>query len=212
MRLVTRVLTLLLLAGAAPARAQLADDPMAAPSPDEEPPPSTNARSRWIGSSAHVSLLSDRIDRSNINLRIGYSLTGGVRWGPFGVFGLIEHDMWVQTELDVELQRGVLSVAVGGEYRYANERVRASLAVGMSVLLEEQPLDPAPSFGLFGELRPTGLRWSRGRWWAVQVDPIGLAIIAPVLREPRLFEIQYRFTVTIEWQSPSGRRALGRER
>ena len=203
-----RPLALLLLLVARPAHAQLADDPMAPP-PDDSPARSQE-RSGWVGTKAHVSFLSDRIDRSNINLRLGYALMGGVRWGRFGVFGQIEHDVWVETELAVQLERGVLSLAVGGEYHYAHDRVRASLAVGMSVLLEEQPLDPAPSFGLFGELRPTGLRWSRGRWWTVQLDPIGLAILAPVLREPRLFEIQYRATLTIEWQSPGGRRDLRR--
>lgn len=197
------------------AAAQPSADPMAvdfsgadsASNAPESPNAETGA-SAWLGLGVYGSLLTDRLDRSNISIRTGLILSAGVRWDRFGLFGMVERNLWLQTERELRFGTGVVNVGVGGEYFYANGRMRLGLAVGMSVLVEDQLLDPAPSYGLFGDLRPTGLRWSRGTWWTVQVDPIGFTIVAPVLREPRLFEVQYRFTVTLEWQSKGGRRSL----
>lgn len=204
------VLTALLTSGVA--AAQPSDDPMATdfggPAPAADPPEVEAGATGWVGLGVFGSLLADRLDRSNISIRTGFVLAAGARWGRLGLFGMVERNLWLQTERELRFGTGVVNVGLGGEYFYANGRMRVGLAVGMSVLVEDQVLDPAPSYGLFGDIRPTGLRWSRGTWWTVQVDPVALTIVAPVLREPRLFEVQYRFTVTLEWQSPDGRRAL----
>jgi len=168
--------------------------------------------SGWVALSGHGSLLSDRIDHSNLDVRFGASAAAGARWGRWGVFGVVERNFWLETEIELQLGRGVLNLGVGGEYLYAGGRVRGWLAGGLCVLLEDLALDPAPAYGLFAELRPTGLRWSQGGWWTVVLDPLSLAILAPVLRSPSVVDVQYRTTISVEWQSAGGRRRLGKGR
>lgn len=163
--------------------------------------PSHPDRQRWFSVGAHASLLVDRIDQSSLNLRLGYALSVGGRFRDFGVFGFVEQDLWVETESALAINSGVLNVGVGGEYLYFGRRVRASIALGTSILLADQALDDAPSFGIYAAVRPTGIRWSRGTWWTVQLDPIGIAVVAPVLRSPSIVDVQYRATLAIEWAS-----------
>ena len=47
----------------------------------------------------------------------------------------------------------------GFERFYFGRRMRLAASTGLAVLLTDQPLDDAPSFGMFFEARPTGIRW-----------------------------------------------------
>ena len=106
---------------------------------------------------------------------------------------------WIVSELDLRAATGVLNVAVGAEVLYANERVSASVAVGISILLSDQVLDSRGTTGVYVALRPAGLRYAVRRHAVVQVDLLSLVVEAPVLRYPVLVEIQYRASITVEY-------------
>ncbi|MEM9188333.1 MAG: hypothetical protein AAGF12_04120 [Myxococcota bacterium] len=154
----------------------------------------------FVALSGHLSLLGDLVDRSTLLIRGGYGLYGGYRFGDFGVFAEIEHDLWVATEVELEVELGVLNLAGGFEFFYFDRRVRASVALGAAVLLAEQPFNGAGTTGIFFELRPVGLRWPIGEQWTFQVDPLTFAVEAPVLSTPTLVDIEYRTVLTLEWE------------
>lgn len=156
-------------------------------------------RRLWVAATLHASVFGDLLDRSTLLPRFGYGVRGGARFGRWGVFGLVERDHWILSELDLRYVNGVLNLAVGGELLYANRRVSASLAVGTSTLLHHQPLNRAGTTGLYVAVRPAGLRYAVLRHATVQVDLLSLVVEAPVLRFPVLVEIQYRAALTLEY-------------
>jgi hypothetical protein len=156
-------------------------------------------RRLWVGATIHLSAFGDLLDRSTLLPRFGYGVRGGARFGRWGVFGLIERDHWVLSELDVRYATGVLNLAVGAELLYADERMSASVAVGASILLRDQALDDRGTTGVYVALRPVGLRYPVLRNATVQVDLLSFVVEAPVVRFPVLVEIQYRASITLEY-------------
>jgi hypothetical protein len=65
------------------------------------------------------------------------------------------------------------------------------------VLLFDTGLDRRGNVGLYFELRPLGVRWSRPRATVV-LDPLTFAVVAPVLTNIPLVQIQYRTVLQIE--------------
>lgn len=193
----------------APADAAPTAEPEDAPLPLEatstHEPRDTDAESSrnrfWLGTILHLSLLGDLIDRSTLLVRAGYGFQGGYRWGDFGVFGLIEEDLWVGTEVDLELKAGVLNVAVGAELIYFDGHLRGTVAIGLAILLSDLPFHDAGRTGLFFEVRPTGLRVAMGGGFTFVFDPLTFAVEAPVLGSPSLVDVEYRIAASVEWES-----------
>jgi len=150
------------------------------------------------GVEGHFSLLSDLPERSVINATMGYALRGGYRRGSWGVLLEIERNYWLPTELSHELEAGALNVGVGGEWLSAGGFIRSSAVVGPSILLFDTGLDDKGSVGLFVDLRPAGLHWKLGRQMALVLDPLSLALVAPVLGSPGIRQIEYRTLLGLE--------------
>ena len=102
----------------------------------------------------------------------------GVRFGDYGVFGEVGRDLWIVTESGLGVEAGVLNIAVGADMLYFGA-MRASVSVGVAVLLEEQPFHSVGHTGLFVEIRPTGIRWEMSDAWTFQIDPLTFAVEAP---------------------------------
>lgn len=169
---------------------------------DAQAEPTPNAAARrgvWLGAEVHGSFFGDLQDRSTVLPRFGYGVRAGRRWGRYGLFGLVDRDHWIVSELDVDYVTGVLNLAVGGELFYAGGRVSASVAVGVSILLQDQVLDDRGATGLYVAIRPTSLRYPVLRRATVQLDLLSLVVEAPVLRHPVLVEVQYRVAVSVEY-------------
>ncbi len=165
----------------------------------EEP---VRRRYTWVSASLHASLFGDVIDRSTLQIRAGYAIMAGVRFGKWGVFGQFDHDLWGDTELDLGVSRGVVSFALGLDYLYFDERVRASIAFGAAVLLtSDVAFHDRGQTGVFFEIRPAGVRWSISDHWWVQLDPASFAVVAPIVSTPSLVDMEYRATLTFEWNS-----------
>jgi len=146
----------------------------------------------------HGSLLSDAANRSMLGGSFGYGARGGYRWNGWGLFASLEHNMWLATEYQTEVVQGAINISVGVELTYARGFVRTSLAVGPSILAADTILDDAGTTGFFIDFRPVGLRWAVHEKLALGLDPIGFALVAPVLGGIPLIYAQYRTHLYLE--------------
>ena len=59
-------------------------------------------------------------------------------------------------------------------------------------------LDEAGTTGLFLDIRPIGLRWPVNRKVTLEVSPLSVTLLAPVLADPGIRKIEYRTVLTLE--------------
>lgn len=154
-----------------------------------------------FGVEGHVSLLSNQVDRSLLNitfgggLRLGYR-GEGARWGGFFVF---EQNAWYATDLFQGVVPGVRNFGLGVERLWSSRLVRTSMVVGISMLAYDTELNSKNTTGLYFDLRPATLRWHLSRSVVFELTPIHFVVVAPVMREPRLVTAQYRTTLGLEF-------------
>ncbi|MEO1267976.1 MAG: hypothetical protein AAFX99_07755 [Myxococcota bacterium] len=149
---------------------------------------------------AHASFLSDAPDRSVFAASRGGAIRGGYRWDRWGVFGHIEQNRWLTSEVERSLTQGVLNIGVGGDIRFFDDRIRASVTTGTSTLLFDTLLDDAGTTGIFIDLRPGGLRWFPLEWLVLEFHPLSYSVMAPVMTTPQLVHIAYRSVFIMEFQ------------
>ena len=147
---------------------------------------------------AHASILSDTRDRGLLSGRFGYGARGGYRHAGYGGFLAVEHNMWLTTENDIEVVQGAVNIGFGFEATYARGFVRTSFSVGPSILAFDTALDDAGTTGVFFDLHPVGLRWTVHKNLVIGLDPIGFALIMPVLDGIPLIDVQYRTDLYLE--------------
>jgi len=82
------------------------------------------------------------------------------------------------------------------------DRVRFSVTAGPSILWFDTAFDAKGSVGLFVDLRPAGLRWTFPHRVALVFDPLSLAIVAPVLGDPGILQLEYRTVLGVEMILP----------
>ena len=140
----------------------------------------------------HLSLLSDIPGRSYLDVTTGLALRGGYRRGPWAVLIQVERNLWLPTELSRDLDPGALNLALGVERLLLDGRLRVGVSAGPSILWFDTALHDKGTVGLFADLRPAGLRWSPLPYLVLVFDPLSLALVAPVLHEPPLRQLEYR--------------------
>ncbi len=156
--------------------------------------------SAWfIGTEGHFSLLSDSVDRSVLGNAFGYGLNSGYRWGNWGLFGHVEHNLFVATEFDRQVVNGALNIGLGGEYFFHDRGARTSLTLGPSILLFDTLIDDAGETGFFIDIRPGGLRWHLGGDFFATFDPLTFGVVAPVVGSIPLVNIEYRTIISVEY-------------
>jgi hypothetical protein len=146
----------------------------------------------------HMSAFTNQAERGNLAVSFGWGLRGGHRWGDWGLYGQVEHSAWYATEFDRQVVSGVVNLAAGGERWFFDGFVRTAVAVGMSVLTFDTPLDAAGTVGVFFDLRPMGLRWQLTDTLRVVLDPLHLSVMAPAMGSPSLVRVLYRTTIGLE--------------
>lgn len=155
----------------------------------------------------HASVLGDAADRSVLNDTFGYAGKLGWRWENVGVFVQGEQNLWGTREFERSIAQGALNVGVGGDLLYFEQRARASIAVGPSLLLFDSGLDDAGTTGIFVDVRPVALRWRFHDRVTLQVDPLTFTVVAPVLERIPLVMVEYRTVVGLEFDLVRTRRA-----
>ncbi len=145
-----------------------------------------------------AAFFNDDAENSNIAGGFGYAGRLGWRNKKWGVFAQFERDFWMISEVDLDLVNGVLNFAAGAERLSFKDRVRSSIAFGTSTLMFDTVFDEAGTTGLFLDLRPISLRWPVSRKVTLEVSPISVTLLAPVLGNPGIRKIEYRTVLTVE--------------
>lgn len=148
---------------------------------------------------AHASFLNDVEDRQPLGDSFGYDVKAGWRFRTLGVFFQFEHNMWITSEFESGVAQGVVNLGIGLEVNYLKGYARTTLAIGPSILLFDTVIDRAGSTGFFLDVRPIGLRWPITRFFAMTLDPLSFAIVAPALDRVPLVMIQFRTSVGFEF-------------
>jgi len=166
--------------------------------------PPAAADERGISGFVHIegnaSFFTDEKDAGVAKVTFGYAGRGGVRFGQWDAFLHVGHSMWYEFGVTGSVNAGVLNVALGVEYRYLDDRLRSSLALGTSTLLFDAMFDDAGSTGMYADIRPLGLRWNVSGPVTIGIDPLTFALMAPVLgRDRRIVLLSYRCLLVLEF-------------
>lgn len=153
----------------------------------------------FVSIEAHASVLNDAEDRDPLGDSFGYDVKAGWRFGTLGVFFQFEHNMWITSEFESGVAQGVVNLGIGLEINYLKGYARSSISLGPSILLFDTVVDRAGSTGFFLDVRPIGLRWPITTYFAVTLDPLSFAVVAPALNAIPLVMIQFRTTFGFEF-------------
>ena len=152
----------------------------------------------FITVEGHGSALDDTANAALLAPTFGAGVRGGWRWGRWRAGLHVERNWWVPVEFGVSVDPGVLNVAAFGEVLWFDGFVRSSFGVGAAILMYDTDLDGAGTTGPFIELRPAGLRWAVGGGVHLVFDPLSVAVVHPVLRDPPLRKIERRTLFGVE--------------
>ena len=155
-------------------------------------------RSVYLQLDAFGSLLNDAVGGSNITISAGYGGRAGWRRGMIGFYAEFSRDHWLLTEVETELEQGVLCLGAGAEMLFAKERLRISAAGGSSTLLFDTAFHDRGTTGFYIDLRPASLRFHPAPRLVVELTPIGFTLLSPAVGEVSIRRIEYRTTLTLE--------------
>lgn len=160
--------------------------------------PVPGADQLFVTPDVHLAIASETQDETRFARVFGLGLQSGKRWGRWGFFGRAEANLWFSpTDAEDEIQ-GAMNLGVGADVLTLDGRVQTSLAAGPSILLAGSEGDEPGTVGVFGELRPAGLRFELDPG-VLTFHPLSTAIVIPVLGGIPLVEIQFRTSLLIEF-------------
>ncbi len=128
----------------------------------------------------------------------GYGGRAGYRWGDWGAFLQWEHNIWLLTDIGEQPVDSVFNVGIGGDVLYFKDRVRTSFALGTSTTLFDTILDEFGTTGFFFDIRPTGFRLPLDDEITVEIIPLSLIIMVPIIEGIPLVQLAHRSVFSIE--------------
>ncbi|MEO1267975.1 MAG: hypothetical protein AAFX99_07750 [Myxococcota bacterium] len=185
---------LLLFAVAAPTAAQADDTIDAVPHEDI----STDSTLLVVQGEGAFSYLSEISTYEGAAGTVGYGGRAGFRWGDWGAFLQLEHNMWLLTDIAPESPLDtVLNIGLGGEVLYHDQRVRTSMALGTSTALFSTVLDDFGATGFFVDIRPLAYRFPVGHY-TIEFTPLSPIVMVPIIEGIPLVQLAYRSALTVE--------------
>lgn len=153
----------------------------------------------FVAPDLHVAIASETQNEARFARVFGLGVQSGRRWGKWGVFGRAEANLWFSpADDDDDEVQGSLNLGVGGEVITVGGLIQTSVVAGPTILLRGADTDDPGQVGMFGELRPAGLRFDLEST-VLTFHPLSCAIVIPVLGGIPLVEIQFRTTVMAEF-------------
>lgn len=143
-------------------------------------------------------LLTAAMEGAPESLAAQYGVRAGIRMRRWGVALRIEQTFWRTPERARTFVQSAVNVAIGVEHLFLEGRLRSAMDVGLSILARDNAIDGSGKTGLFFDLRPLGARWRLGEWVTVGIEPLHVALVAPVLTGIPLVDVQFRTTVYLE--------------
>ena len=143
---------------------------------------------------------SDMETMSNQAVGLGWIIRGGIRQQWLGLFFECQRDYWLETDKDVEMNKGVMNFGVGADILILHERLKMSLSMGTSTLMFDAIFDDAGTTGFYVDFQPTVFRWPLSSKLTLEFSPFGATLMIPALAEPVLKRLEYRTSLGLEWQ------------
>lgn len=154
----------------------------------------------FIATEGHFAVFSDRPSAALLDPAFGYGVRGGYAFEQLRIVGQIERNHWVRTEFGFGTDPGALNFGIGAEYLVFNGFIRMSALFGASILWFDTLLNTKGTWGPYSEARPAGLRWQVSDALVITFDPLMVAVVFPVVEEPRIRKVQARTTAGLEWR------------
>lgn len=120
----------------------------------------------------------------------------GAHKNRIGVFAFGEYGRFKEPSYNIQVSNTLLSIGGGGTLGYFKNRLLAMVQIGATILLTESFQNPKNTVGMFTEIRPAGFYFPFKRI-NLQIYPITLSWIMPVLQNVPLFYIHYRTAISI---------------
>ena len=150
-----------------------------------------------------TALVGEVVSLEGVVSTLGYGVRAGYRWGDWGLFGLLEHDIWLKTDIGNGPVDSVLNIGLGGEVRYFGDRVSTKLAMGTSTALFATILDEWGTTGIFFDIKPTGFRFPAliplNDGLLFEVTPLSFVFMAPIVEGIPLVHLAFRTTALVEF-------------
>ncbi len=144
-----------------------------------------------------LSFLSEMSSLEAVAGTFGWGLSVGRRWGAWGAFIQMEHNIWVLTEVGGGPFDSVVNFGLGGEVLYYKQYVRSSMALGTSTALFDTILDDFGETGFFLDIRPMGYRVPLDNL-IIELDPLSFIVMVPIIEGIPLVQLSYRSVVSVE--------------
>ena len=129
-------------------------------------------------------------DTFAVNIRLG------ARKKRVNIFGFAERGHFDEPSYDPDVSNDLFSFGAGGSISYFHSRMRTMLLLGATVLLTDSFQNERGTMGFFSELRPAGFEFSFGEF-NLQLYPITLSWLIPVMQNIPLFYVHYRTAISI---------------
>lgn len=170
-------------------------------------------RSWWVAPQLHLTAVSAIVQGDALGLSAGVGASAGHRWGPTGLLLHLETTWWGEALLaepggeDVftGVAQGALALGVGVERLYADRGMRFMLSAGPTLMLRNTLIDSAGTVGIWGEIRPAGIRVSLPAKRTMVIDVLSFALLLPDLSGIPLLLLQFRTTVSVEFDGLGSR-------
>jgi hypothetical protein len=146
----------------------------------------------------HISFINDDPSRSLVSNTFGFGLRTGWRFSGWAGFLHLERNLWVSSDIEGEIEAGVLNLGLGAERLYFGSMGRSSITLGTSTLLFDTLFHQRGTTGLFLDIRPFGFRFEVLPGFFIDLDPIAFSLVAPVLGDPSIVLREYRLILGVE--------------
>ena len=121
----------------------------------------------------------------------------GVEWNPF----ISDPRIYDEDNFRPGVFNGYGTLIFRLPLSRASFNVRSTVDLGFSTLLMDLYGVPRGSTGLYGSFSPLGLEWKLANIPYLIVNPLSIALAAPLLTNVPFVYAQYRFTLGIELYS-----------
>ncbi|MBN2341968.1 MAG: hypothetical protein JXX29_03100 [Deltaproteobacteria bacterium] len=161
--------------------------------------PTADPLSRWqftVDAELNSPLIGAMTGNGNWFDTVAAAARIGIHKKRIGIFAFMEYSIFTEPSYDDEVSNRLLSFGAGTSFDYFHHRMRAMIQIGATALLTSSFQNEAGEIGMFNEIRPAGFVIPLKRV-NLQIYPITLSWIMPVLENIPLFYIHYRTAVSV---------------
>ena len=113
-----------------------------------------------------------------------------------GILGFVERGHFEQPSYADDVSNDLLSFGAGASWSYFEHRMRSMILLGTTIMLTDSFQNDRGTMGLYSEIRPAGFVVRIGEL-NLQIYPISLSWLIPVLQNIPLFYVNFRTAISV---------------